>query len=85
MCWLNLLRVLHLFLCLKGMMATQKERRTISLEQELNILKGADKHVWTRISWVRQLGLLVSTLNMTVKNHVTEENANQCGRYKIVL
>jgi hypothetical protein len=40
----------------------------------------------THFSLVKQLKLSVSTLNTIVKNyHVIEENANQCGRYIIIL
>jgi hypothetical protein len=63
------------------MMATQKERRTISLKGKPSILRDVGKHMRTCISLMKQLGLLVSTLSMIVKNfHVIEENTNQYGR-----
>jgi hypothetical protein len=40
-------------------MATQKERKTTSLEEKLSMLWNADKHVETGISVVKLLGLSI--------------------------
>jgi hypothetical protein len=40
--------------------AMQKERKTISLEEKLNILLNVDKHAGTCILLMKQLGLSVS-------------------------
>jgi hypothetical protein len=48
-------------------MATQKERKTFSLEEKLKILWDVDKHTGTCVSMGKQLGTLVSTINTTVK------------------
>jgi hypothetical protein len=57
----------------------QDKRKTIFFEEELNILCGN-----LCIYFVKELGISVSTLNMTVKKcHVIEENENQCGQSEI--
>jgi hypothetical protein len=49
------------------MTAMQKEGKTISLEEKLNILWNVDRHVETCISFVKQLELPTLTLNMVSK------------------
>jgi hypothetical protein len=49
-----------------GMVATQKERKSVSLEEKFSILWDTDKHIRTCILLVKQLGLSVSTLNTIV-------------------
>jgi hypothetical protein len=59
--------------------STEKERKTISIKE--NPTRDVGIHMGTYISLVKQLGLSLSSLNMTVMNcHVIEENANQYGR-----
>lgn len=63
------------------MMATQKEQKSF-LKRTQNTTNN-DKHTESHVSLVKQHQLLVSTLNMIVKNHhATEENEDQCGRYQ---
>jgi hypothetical protein len=60
------------------MTATQKEGKTISLE-EVSIPWDIDRHMGTRIPYAK-LRLYVSTANTIVEcHHFTAENANQCG------
>jgi hypothetical protein len=74
--------VLFEFACLIRHGATQKERKTISLEDKCNVLWDVDKYTRTFISSVKQLRLSVSSVNMMVtNNHVIEADANQCGKY----
>jgi hypothetical protein len=62
-------------------MTTQKERKKkFSLEEKLKILWDVEKHVETRVSLSKQLGISVSTFDTIIKNcNIIEENANQCG------
>jgi hypothetical protein len=61
-------------------MATQKERKTFSLVEELKILWDVEKHMGTRVSLSKQLVISFSTHNTIVKNcNIFEENANQCA------
>jgi hypothetical protein len=56
-----------------------KGRKTFSLEGKLKILQDVEKHVGTRVSLRKQVGILVSTANTIVKNHnIIDETANQC-------
>jgi hypothetical protein len=46
----------------------------------LKILWDVEKHVETRVSLSKQLGISVSTFDTIIKNcNIIEENANQCG------
>jgi hypothetical protein len=58
-------------------MATQKERKTFSLEEKFKILRDVEKHVETCVSLSKRLVISVSTFNTIVKNdNIIEGNAN---------
>jgi hypothetical protein len=62
------------FVCL---IKHDKGWKPIFLEEKHNILQDVDRHLGTNVSLVNHCELLVTTVNMIIKNcHVNEEDAN---------
>lgn len=59
----------------------QKEKKTTSLKEKLDVSQDVNKHASACISLV-QVGLSISPVNTVVRNHhVIEGNANECDGF----